>query len=73
MLEFFQRTETRTNYPNALRISNLVMYIVIIIHWNACLYYSFSKAIGAIGGSNPDSRSQWQLPQPLIALPVPPL
>ncbi|XP_061816472.2 cyclic nucleotide-gated channel rod photoreceptor subunit alpha [Nerophis lumbriciformis] len=46
MLEFFQRTETRTSYPNALRISNLVMYIVIIIHWNACLYYSFSKAIG---------------------------
>uniref|UniRef100_A0A3B4Z4S1 Cyclic nucleotide gated channel subunit alpha 1b n=1 Tax=Stegastes partitus TaxID=144197 RepID=A0A3B4Z4S1_9TELE len=46
MLEFFQRTETRTNYPNALRISNLVMYIVIIIHWNACLYYSFSKAVG---------------------------
>ncbi|XP_026154844.1 cyclic nucleotide-gated channel rod photoreceptor subunit alpha [Mastacembelus armatus] len=46
MLEFFQRTETRTNYPNVLRISNLVMYIVIIIHWNACLYYSFSKAIG---------------------------
>nr|XP_057924347.1 cyclic nucleotide-gated channel rod photoreceptor subunit alpha [Doryrhamphus excisus] len=46
MLEFFQRTETRTNYPNALRISNLVMYILIIIHWNACLYYSFSKAIG---------------------------
>ncbi|KAK2863468.1 hypothetical protein Q5P01_003001 [Channa striata] len=48
MLEFFQRTETRTNYPNALRISNLVMYIVIIIHWNACLYYSFSKAIGGV-------------------------
>uniref|UniRef100_A0A8C6SH12 Cyclic nucleotide-binding domain-containing protein n=1 Tax=Neogobius melanostomus TaxID=47308 RepID=A0A8C6SH12_9GOBI len=46
MMEFFQRTETRTNYPNALRISNLVMYIVIIIHWNACLYYSFSKAMG---------------------------
>lgn len=48
MLEFFQRTETRTNYPNFLRISNLVMYIVIIIHWNACLYYSFSKAIGVV-------------------------
>uniref|UniRef100_A0A6Q2Y9Z9 Cyclic nucleotide-binding domain-containing protein n=1 Tax=Esox lucius TaxID=8010 RepID=A0A6Q2Y9Z9_ESOLU len=46
MLEFFQRTETRTNFPNVLRISNLVMYIVIIIHWNACLYYSFSKAVG---------------------------
>ncbi|KAM6220885.1 cyclic nucleotide-gated channel alpha-1 [Rhynchocyon petersi] len=46
MFEFFQRTETRTNYPNVFRISNLVMYIVIIIHWNACVYYSISKAIG---------------------------
>lgn len=55
MLEFFQRTETRTNYPNALRISNLVMYIVIIIHWNACLYFSFSKAMGRVAGSNPVS------------------
>ncbi|XP_064222955.1 cGMP-gated cation channel alpha-1 isoform X3 [Aotus nancymaae] len=40
------RTETRTNYPNIFRISNLVMYIVIIIHWNACVFYSISKAIG---------------------------
>ncbi|CAM5108923.1 unnamed protein product [Eretmochelys imbricata] len=46
MFEFFQRTETRTNYPNIFRISTLVMYIVIIIHWNACVYYSISKAIG---------------------------
>nr|XP_006113573.1 cGMP-gated cation channel alpha-1 [Pelodiscus sinensis] len=46
MFEFFQRTETRTNYPNIFRISTLVMYIVIIIHWNACMYYSISKAIG---------------------------
>ncbi|XP_074083566.1 cyclic nucleotide-gated channel alpha-1 [Macrotis lagotis] len=46
MFEFFQRTETRTNYPNIFRISNLVMYIVIIIHWNACVYYSISKVIG---------------------------
>lgn len=53
MLEFFQRTETRTNYPNLLRISNLVMYIVIIIHWNACLYFSFSKAIGGVAAPHP--------------------
>ncbi|EHB05550.1 cGMP-gated cation channel alpha-1 [Heterocephalus glaber] len=46
MFEFFQRTETRTNYPNIFRISNLVMYIVIIIHWNACVYYSISKTVG---------------------------
>lgn len=54
MLEFFQRTETRTNYPNALRISNLVMYIVIIIHWNACLYYTVSKTIGGAAGLDAD-------------------
>ncbi|XP_031416095.1 cyclic nucleotide gated channel subunit alpha 1a isoform X2 [Clupea harengus] len=51
MFEFFQRMETKTNYPNILRISTLVMYIIIITHWNACIYYSFSKFIGF--GSDP--------------------
>ncbi|XP_034443176.1 cyclic nucleotide gated channel subunit alpha 1a [Hippoglossus hippoglossus] len=46
MLEFFTRTETKTNYPNIFRIGNLIMYILIIIHWNACFYFSFSKSIG---------------------------
>uniref|UniRef100_A0A4W3IE97 Cyclic nucleotide gated channel subunit alpha 1a n=1 Tax=Callorhinchus milii TaxID=7868 RepID=A0A4W3IE97_CALMI len=46
LFEFFSRTETRTNYPNMFRISNLVMYICIIIHWNACVYFSISKVIG---------------------------
>ncbi|XP_067324479.1 cyclic nucleotide-gated channel alpha-1 [Anolis sagrei] len=46
LFEFFQQTETRTSYPNIFRISNLVMYIIIIIHWNACIYFSLSKAIG---------------------------
>lgn len=51
VFEFFQRMETKTNYPNILRISTLVMYIIIITHWNCCFYYSFSKAIGF--GSDP--------------------
>ncbi|KAI5125273.1 Cyclic Nucleotide-Gated Cation Channel Alpha-3 [Manis pentadactyla] len=46
LFEFFDRTETRTNYPNAFRIGNLVLYIVIIIHWNACIYFAISKFIG---------------------------
>ncbi|XP_034287251.1 cyclic nucleotide-gated cation channel alpha-3 isoform X2 [Pantherophis guttatus] len=46
LFEFFDRTETRTNYPNIFRIGNLVLYILIIIHWNACVYYSISKLIG---------------------------
>ncbi|XP_066477248.1 cyclic nucleotide-gated channel alpha-3 isoform X2 [Tiliqua scincoides] len=46
LFEFFDRTETRTNYPNIFRIGNLVLYILIIIHWNACIYYTISKQIG---------------------------
>ena len=46
MFEFFDRTETRTSYPNIFRISNLILYILIIIHWNACIYYAISKSIG---------------------------
>ncbi|KAG8452169.1 hypothetical protein GDO86_004096 [Hymenochirus boettgeri] len=46
MFEFFDRTETRTNYPNIFRIGNLVLYILIIIHWNGCIYFAISKAIG---------------------------
>ncbi|XP_077163876.1 cyclic nucleotide-gated channel alpha-2 isoform X2 [Paroedura picta] len=46
MFEFFDRTETRTGYPNIFRISNLVLYILVIIHWNACIYYAISKSIG---------------------------
>lgn len=51
MFEFFDRSQTMTTYPNIFRICTLVMYIIIIIHWNACLYFSFSKAIGF--GSDP--------------------
>uniref|UniRef100_A0A7N4NHU6 Cyclic nucleotide gated channel subunit alpha 3 n=1 Tax=Sarcophilus harrisii TaxID=9305 RepID=A0A7N4NHU6_SARHA len=46
LFEFFDRTETRTNYPNIFRIGNLVLYILIIIHWNACVYFAISKLIG---------------------------
>ncbi|XP_067348641.1 cyclic nucleotide gated channel subunit alpha 2b [Channa argus] len=46
MFEFFDRTETRTNYPNIFRISILVLYILVIIHWNACIYFAISKSLG---------------------------
>jgi len=46
MFGFFNRTESRTNFPNIFRIFMLVLYIVIIIHWNACFYFLISKAIG---------------------------
>lgn len=46
LIQFFYQEESRTNYPNALRIINLLMYISLFIHWNACFYFLISKAIG---------------------------
>ena len=38
--------ETRTNFPNMVRVLNLVSYIIIIIHWNGCVFFQVSKWIG---------------------------
>ncbi|XP_046683906.1 cyclic nucleotide-gated cation channel subunit A-like [Homalodisca vitripennis] len=46
MLEFFDRTETRTGYPNSFRICKVVFAILVLIHWNACFYFAISFAIG---------------------------
>lgn len=46
MFEFTERTETRTNYPNLFRIINLIITILVIIHWNASLYFQMSAWIG---------------------------
>ncbi|KAK7097138.1 hypothetical protein V1264_004157 [Littorina saxatilis] len=45
-LDFSNRTETRTSFTGLWRIFTLVLYILIIIHWNACFYYAISDAIG---------------------------
>ncbi|RWS23450.1 cyclic nucleotide-gated cation channel alpha-3-like protein, partial [Leptotrombidium deliense] len=44
--EFFDRTETRTNFPNAFRIGKLIFIILVVIHWNACFYFAMSYIIG---------------------------
>ncbi|XP_021934945.1 cyclic nucleotide-gated cation channel subunit A-like isoform X2 [Zootermopsis nevadensis] len=46
MSEFFDRTETRTGYPNVFRICKVVLAILVLIHWNACFYFAISYAIG---------------------------
>ncbi|CAG7722409.1 unnamed protein product [Allacma fusca] len=46
MNEFFRKTESRTTFPNAFRIGRVILYILIIIHWNACIYFGISYAIG---------------------------
>ena len=46
MFEFFSKTETRTNFPNAFRITKVIVNILILIHWNACFFFAISFAIG---------------------------
>ncbi|XP_054887983.1 cyclic nucleotide-gated cation channel alpha-4 [Poeciliopsis prolifica] len=49
--EALDRMETRTSYPNTFRITKLMIYIFVLIHWNACLYFALSNYIGF--GSDP--------------------
>ncbi|KAF3694602.1 Trafficking protein particle complex subunit 10 Epilepsy holoprosencephaly candidate 1 protein [Channa argus] len=44
--EALDRMETRTSYPNTFRLSKLMIYIFVLIHWNACLYFALSSQIG---------------------------
>ncbi|KAF7653409.1 hypothetical protein LDENG_00083510 [Lucifuga dentata] len=44
--EALDRMETRTSYPNTFRICKLMLYIFVLIHWNACLYFALSSYIG---------------------------
>jgi CRP-like cAMP-binding protein len=43
---FFAKTESKTSKPNVLRVSRLVLYIMLIIHWNACIYFALSDSMG---------------------------
>lgn len=46
MIQFFHWTESQTNYPNLVRIGILIVYITLIIHWNACIYFLISERVG---------------------------
>ncbi|XP_050796038.1 cyclic nucleotide-gated cation channel alpha-4 [Gopherus flavomarginatus] len=46
LFEALDRRETRTAYPHAFRIAKLMLYVFVTIHWNACIYYALSGAIG---------------------------
>lgn len=46
LFEAFDRIETRTAHPNSFRISKLMLYVFITIHWNSCIYFALSTYIG---------------------------
>jgi hypothetical protein len=48
---FLDRTERHTNYPNVFRTVSLFHYILVLFHWNACLYHLISSR-GGFGSSD---------------------
>nr|CFW94215.1 Eka-cGMP gated channel alpha 3 protein [Euperipatoides kanangrensis] len=40
---FLDRTERHTNYPNVFRSVSMVHYLMVIFHWNACIYFKCSQ------------------------------
>lgn len=45
-IEFRSITETETKYPTAFRMSNLLINILLVMHWNACIYFIVSRWTG---------------------------
>ncbi|XP_037046789.1 cyclic nucleotide-gated cation channel alpha-3 isoform X5 [Bradysia coprophila] len=43
---FMDRTERHTNYPNVFRSTALIHYLLVIFHWNGCLYHLIYKNNG---------------------------
>ena len=44
--EFRYLTETQSKYPTIFRLCNLVINILLIMHWNGCIYFKFSDYLG---------------------------
>ncbi|XP_063902741.1 cyclic nucleotide-gated channel rod photoreceptor subunit alpha isoform X2 [Zophobas morio] len=43
---FMDRTERHTNYPNLFRSTSLIHYLLVIFHWNGCLFHIILKNDG---------------------------
>ena len=46
MFEFFDKTESRTSFPNTFRITKVIIYILLLIHINACIFFAVSFTVG---------------------------
>jgi cyclic nucleotide gated channel alpha 3 len=44
--EYIELKETETSYPNLLRTIKLMANIILLIHWNGCVYFLVSYLIG---------------------------
>lgn len=53
---FYYMLESRTLYPNLLRVINLVHVLLLLAHWFGCFYYMLSEA--------EQFRGEWVYPYP---------
>ena len=44
--QFIDRSESRARYSYACRVFFMVHHLLILIHWNACIYYIISRWLG---------------------------
>ena len=56
---FMDRTERHTNYPNLLRFVSLIHYLLLVFHWNACLFHLLHYSTGFGFKSTEDPNSPW--------------
>ena len=55
VFEFRSQTETSTNYPYFFRILSIYTFIVLIIHWNACVFFLLKKYFDAFSETDADN------------------
>lgn len=56
---FMDRSERHTNYPNLLRFVSLIHYLLLVFHWNACLFHLLHYSTGFGYESHSEAGSPW--------------
>lgn len=56
------RSERHTNYPNLLRFVSLIHYLLLVFHWNACLFHllHYSSGFGYSRSEAGNMASPWE-------------
>lgn len=58
---FMDRSERHTNYPNLLRFVSLIHYLLLVFHWNACLFHLlFPDGFNGSSGGQTNNPSPWE-------------
>ena len=65
---FLDRTERHTNFPNLFRSIILIHYLLVIFHWNACIFYLIAQSEN--GDASTSVLKQWIQPNFTTCTPI---